>query len=96
MVNSNIYCFKKKSEINARLLLNTYSFSTLKFNSLSDLIIASSNLEQRLKSSIALLLSLDWYWFALYIAAFFVVRDVFFGSGYFSDYFSILVYRVMC
>ena len=40
-----IYCFKKKSEINVCFLLNIYFFSTLKFNSLSDLIIASPNLE---------------------------------------------------
>ena len=41
MLNIIIYCFKKKSEINVCFLLNTYSFSTLKFNSLSDLIILS-------------------------------------------------------
>ena len=51
MLNITIYCFKKKSEINVCFLLNTYSFSKSKFNSLSDLIIASRNLEQRLKSS---------------------------------------------
>ena len=37
MLNITIYCFKKKSEINVCFLLNTYSFSTLKFNSLSAL-----------------------------------------------------------
>ena len=41
MLNITIYCFKKKSEINVCFLLNTYSFSTLKLNSLSDLIILS-------------------------------------------------------
>ena len=51
ILNITSYFFKKKSEINACFLLNTYSFSTLKFNSFSDLIIASLNLEQRLKSS---------------------------------------------
>ena len=51
MLNITIYCFKTKSKINAYFLLNTFSFSTLKFNSLSDLIIASPKLEQRLKSS---------------------------------------------
>ena len=40
MLNITICCFKKKSEIKVWFLLNTYSFSTLKFNSLSDLIIA--------------------------------------------------------
>ena len=45
MLNITIYCFKKKSEINVCFLLNTYPFSTLKFNSLIDLIIASPNLE---------------------------------------------------
>ena len=49
MLIITIYCFKKKSEINFCFLLNTYSFSTLKFSSLIDLIIASPNLEQRLK-----------------------------------------------
>ena len=45
MLNITIYCFKKKPEINVCFLLNTYSFFILKFNSLSDLIIASPNLE---------------------------------------------------
>ena len=45
MLNITIYCFKKKSEINVCFLFNTYSFSTLKFISLSDLISASPNLE---------------------------------------------------
>ena len=35
MLNFTIYCLKKRSEINDYFLLNTYSFSTLKFNSLS-------------------------------------------------------------
>ena len=51
MLDITIYCFKKKSEINVCSSLNTYSFYTQKFNSLSDLIIASPTLEKRLKSS---------------------------------------------
>ena len=45
MLSITICSFKKKSEINVCFLLNTYSFSTLKFNSLSDPIIASLNLK---------------------------------------------------
>ena len=36
MHNITIYCLKKKSEIDVCFLLNTYSFSTLKFNPLRD------------------------------------------------------------
>ena len=45
MLNITNCCFNKKSEINVCFLLNTYSFSTMKFNFLSDLIIVSPILE---------------------------------------------------
>ena len=51
MLNITIYCYKKKSEVNVCFLLNTYSFSTLKFSSLSDLIIASPTLEAEISKN---------------------------------------------
>ena len=54
MLNITIYCFKKKSEINVCFLLNTFSFSTLKFNSLSDLIIASPNFSMSVRYFLAI------------------------------------------
>ena len=53
MLNITNYCFKKKSEINIYFLLNTYSFSTLKFNSLRYLITGSPIYIDKIKKKIS-------------------------------------------